>query len=376
MEKFNINKDLVKELGSTLVHTYEDGSPTGYICEEAAVRLLNSIEVKYEDAKEYILDWQRIALSKGFTACVDAGAELLYKKANEAYHELETENKLKLRTLSFSLVKDNEENAKEAVNKILELKKKYDGEYFKTIGAKAFLDGVGEARTSWTVSEYADEKGYHGVQRFSDKEKMVSLIDELSKNDLSIHVHSEGDGATKFILECIKESQSHTHNLDQRNLIAHLHFVQKEDFKNMATTNSIPRVAPLWTPAFPGMVEREIEVFGREMATSTYPIKSFLDEGCKVCFHSDYPISPLTEVSRSIFMATKRKLLDNEEQERGLSDTSNNTKEIIDRINSIKAMTINCAYALKEENRMGSIKKGKLANFTVVDKDFINATFA
>ena len=149
---------------------------------------------------------------------------------------------------------------------------------------------------------------------------MVNLITEASKNNLSVHVHSEGDGATRFILNCIKKSQAITNDLDQRNIIAHLHFVQDEDFKNMAKTNSIALVPPLWTPAFPGVVERESKVFGEDMATSTYPIKSFLDEGCKICFHSDYPISPLLDISRSIYMAEFRKVPDAEEKERGIKD--------------------------------------------------------
>ena len=97
-----------------------------------------------------------------------------------------------------------------------------------------------------------------------------------------------------------------------------------------------------------------------------------LDEGCKICFHSDYPISPLLDISRSIYMAEFRKIPDQEEKERGLSNTSNNTKESIDRLNALKAVTINCAYACKQEDRMGSIKKGKLANFAVLDKDLLN----
>ena len=372
MEKYHINEELVNRLGSTLVHTYSDGKPTGYICEEAAVDLLNSIEVKFEDAKEYILEWQRIALSKGFTACTDAGVELMYDKTNEVYYELEKENKLKLRTFSFSIVNDNEANAKEAIEKINNIKNKYDGEYFKTIGAKVFLDGVGEARTSWTVNEYKDEKAYYGLKRFSNEERMINLLNEASKHNLSVHAHSEGDGATRFILDCIKKSQAITKDYDQRNLIAHLHFVQKEDFKNMFITNSIPLVAPLWTPAFPGVVEKETVVFGKDMADNTYPIKSFLDEGCRICFHSDYPISPILDVSRSIYMAETRRLLDKEEKILDLSDTSHNINEKISRLDALKAMTINGAYAFKQDHRMGSIKVGKLANFTVLDRDLVN----
>ena len=47
-------------------------------------------------------------------------------------------------------------------------------------------------------------------------------------------------------------------------------------------------------------------------------------------------------------------------------------QECIDRLNALKAVTINCAYAMKQEDRMGSIKKGKLANFAVLDKDLLN----
>ncbi len=371
MEKFGINEEQVKKYGTKLVHVYEDGKPTGYICEEAAVNILSNLPVSYEDAKKYILDWQNTAISKGYVACCDAGAELMYKEANRAYHDLEKENKLKIRTYSFSIVKDNVGNPKEAIENILKIKTECDGEYFRTIGAKAFLDGVGEARTSWTVDEYTDEKDYYGVQRFNNENKMIELICEASKHNLSIHVHSEGDGATKFMLECIEKAQMVTNNLNQRNILAHLHFVKKEDFDNMAKTKSIALVAPLWTPKFPGAFEKETKVFGKERAENAYPIKSFVDAGCIICYHSDYPISPILDVSRSFFMAEKRSLP--EEKTMGLNDTQNNPKEIVSRLESLKAMTINCAYAFKQEERLGSIKEGKLANFVVLDKDLLNA---
>lgn len=370
MELFGINEDLLKKWGSNLVHTLPNGKPSGYICEGPAVELLGHLPISIEDAKEYILEWQNIAFSKGITACCDAGAELLFKDANIAYHELEKENKLKLRTYSFSLVKDNEEDAKAAVEHILDIKKEYDGKYFKTIGAKAFLDGVGEARTSWTVDEYNDEKGYHGLQRFADEKLMVNLLNETAKHNLAVHVHSEGDGATKFMLECVKKSQDITKNYDQRNIVAHLHFVKPEDFKNMASTNSIPLTAPLWSPKFPGVYDKDCKVFGKDRADSTYPVKSFLDEGAKVCYHSDYPISSILDISRSFFMAEKRSLP--EEKERGLGDTSCNVKEAVSRNDSLNALTINCAYALHAENEIGSIKEGKIANFAVFDKDLLH----
>ena len=369
MEYFNIDSQAVKEYGSNLVHVYENGEPTGYVCENVAVKILNAIKVEFEDAKKYILDWQNTAFSKGYTAVCDAGTELLYKKANEAYRELAQENKLKLRTYAYSIVEDNVDNPSGAIAKIVELQNSYNSEYFEIIGAKAFLDGVGEARTAWTIDEYKDEPGYHGLQRFSDEDKMIELLSVASKNNLSVHVHSEGDGATKFILDCISKSQAITNDLDQRNVIAHLHYVDNEDFDNMAKTNSIPLVAPLWTPKFPGAYENEVKSFGKHRADNSYPIKSFFEKGCKVCYHTDYPISPILNITRSFYMAEIRGIP--EEKQIGLSDTSRNTKEAVSRIDSLKAMTINCAYELKQENKMGSIEKGKIANFVVMDGNLL-----
>ena len=39
---------------------------------------------------------------------------------------------------------------------------------------------------------------------------------------------------------------------------------------------------------------------------------------------------------------------------------------------SLKACTINVAYAFKQEDRMGSITAGKLANFAVMDADLLD----
>ncbi len=47
-------------------------------------------------------------------------------------------------------------------------------------------------------------------------------------------------------------------------------------------------------------------------------------------------------------------------------------EQAIDRMEALKAMTINVAWMNNEENRLGTIETGKIANFTVYDTDFIN----
>ncbi len=132
---------------------------------------------------------------------------------------------------------------------------------------------------------------------------MVALITESDKEALSVHVHSEGGGATHFIPGCIEGAERITGGKERRNVLAHLHFVTNEDIRRMAETGSEPAVPPLWAPKFPGMYENEIKYVGPELAGQSYPIKSFCDTGENEVFHSDYPIFPMMNVPYSIYMA-------------------------------------------------------------------------
>lgn len=55
----------------------------------------------------------------------------------------------------------------------------------------------------------------------------------------------------------------------------------------------------------------------------------------------------------------------------GLS-TQRNINEAVDRMQALRAMTTNVAYTWKQEDRMGSLEVGKLANLTVFSCDFLN----
>ena len=368
LEWAGIDAEYAKKYGYDQVHVDTNGEPDGYICEGPVFEIVPKLPTTLEDAKAYLLAWQDLALRSGFTAVCDAGAEVVYRDSPRAYHELEKEGKLKLRTYAYMYVLDNIENPKAEIARIAAERAELSGEYFHIIGAKAYLDGVTEAHTAWQNQDYADEPGYHGVERFNDHDKMVELITEADKEGLSVHVHSEGGGATHFMLGCIEDAEKITGNMDQRNVLAHLHFVTDEDIRRMAATGSIPAVPPLWTAAIPGHYEIEVSYVGKELAENSYPIKSFYDLGANVVFHSDYPVSPMMNVKYSIYMAETRML----PKELGVETIPHNVKEAITREQSLRAMTINVARQWRQEHRMGSIEFGKLANMTVFDCDVLH----
>ena len=368
LEIAEIDAECAKKYGYAQVHVDANGEPDGYICETPVFELVPLLPTSIEDAKAYLLAWQDFALKSGFTAVADAGAEIVHRVTPEAYHELEKEGKLKLRTYAYMYMLDNIVSPKDEIARIAEQRVKLSGEYFHIIGPKAFLDGVTEAHTGWQNQDYADQPGYHGVERFNDHDKMVELLVEADKEGMSVHVHAEGGGAAHFMLGCIEDAERITGDMDQRNVLAHLHFVTDEDVKRMAATRSIPAVPPLWTPKAPGDYDNEVKYVGKELADQSYPIKSFFDAGANVVFHSDYPVSPVINIPYSFYTAEKRRYP--KEKFDGL-DTPRNLTEAVSREQSLRAMTINVAYQWHQEHRMGSIEFGKLANMTVFDCDFL-----
>ena len=368
LEYFGIDAAYAKKYGYDMVHVDDNGEPDGYVCELPVMEIMPKLPNTFEDAKNFLLEWQNIAFKNGYTAVADAGVELNSPLAVTAYHELEQEGKLKLRTFGYLLIQKNPESPKAEIARAAATRAKYSGEYFHIIGVKAFLDGVIEAHTGWQIDEYADQPGYYGTPVFNDRDKMVELLVEADKEGLAVHVHSVGNGATQFMMNCIEEAEKITGDMDQRNVLAHLQFVTDEDIQRMGKTRSIPAVAPLWSPKEANVYEQEVRYVGQELADQAYPIKSFYDAGANVVFHSDYPVSPMLDIRYSIYTAEKHTY----PKASGMVSAPRNLKEIITREQSLRAMTVNVAYQWHQENRLGSIEFGKIANMTVFDCDFLH----
>ena len=370
LEWAGIDAEYARKVGCAQVHVDEKGEPDGYICETPVLRVLDNLPKSMEDAKKYLLAWQDFALGNGFTGVADAGMELFYPECAQAFHELEEEGKLKLRTYAYALSPDNVEDPKAEVARAAELRAKYDSDYLHIVGIKCFLDGVTEAHTGWQNQDYADQPGYHGVERFNSHDKMVQLIVEADKEGFAVHCHSEGGGATHFMLGCIEDAIKITGDRKQNNVLAHLHFVTEEDIRRMAETGSIPAVPPLWVTKIPAAFAMESSYVGEELANKAYPIKSFFDAGANVVFHSDYPVSPMMSVKLSFYMAEARNVP--EELFPGLGAMPLNPSEAVTREQALEAMTINIARVWHQEHRVGSIEFGKIANMTVFDCDFLH----
>ena len=360
MEYFDIDEKLLETYSTNEVHVDDNGKPTGYLSEEPAIALNSKLVKSDEELQQSLLIWQEYAFSQGITATLDAHVSYFGDPTVKAYADLSKAGKLKLRTYAVHKVADTDD-----VSKLAELASKVNNEYFKITGLKIFIDGVVEAHTAWLLDEYKDQPGYFGVKSFDDHDKLVELAKLANEYNMNVHCHTVGDGAVKFALDALSEAQIATGNMDQRNALAHLQIVTPDDIKRIAEYNVIAVVAPLWSPKEETQYGLELAYLGPDRADNCYPIKSFIDEGAKIAFHSDFPVSPLMSIPQSIYSAVKREYTFKNCQPRNL-------KESIGVRDALNAMTINTAYQFGQEDHLGSLDIGKVANMVVYDTDFLN----
>ena len=369
MEAYDINEEAVTQWGTECIHVDENGKPNGLLAEKPAIDLVKRVQPELEQAKKELLGFQQYAFANGYTGVYDAGYQLLTKHDPRAYKELDDEGKLKLYTFCGSFVNDNTDTPEEDMERIVKEAEEYNGKHVRVIGAKVFADGVVEGHTAWMLDDYADKPGYKGVRRFDDHDKMVRLVKAAAAHDMNVHIHSIGDGSTRAWIDAIAEAQSETGNFDMRNALAHLQEVTPEDIKRFGEYNIMAVCGIMWALKDSVGFKQEVEYVGEEKSNNAYPVKSIMDGGGVVVNHSDYPVSPVFSAVQAFCMGVLKKLP-------SLSDDYiRNIDQAISRHEALKTLTSNVAYMWHEEDRMGSISLGKLANFVVFDRDFMHDDF-
>ncbi len=370
MEEYGINKDAVAKWGTDCVHVDANGNPTGLISEAPTFHVREKVNLTVDIMKNALLSWQELMLSNGYTGCYNAGVTLANANEPFAYYALEKEGKLKHYVYAGSLIGDNTDTPEADMDKVAADAEEHNSKHYTLLGAKVFCDGVVEAHTAWMLDDYIDKPGYKGVSRFNDHDKMVRLVKAASKHNMNVHVHTIGDAASKAWMDAFAEAAEATGDFDMRNALAHLQVVHPDVIRRMGEYNVMALCGVMWVEKSHALYEVMAQYLGQEKADNGFPVKDFFDNGVVAVTHSDYPAADTFGAPSAFCLGVNRYLPSN-----GIK-LQRNPDQCVSRYDMLRMLTTNVAYMWHEENRMGSLEYGKLANITVFDKDFMNDDFA
>jgi len=247
------------------------------------------------------------------------------------------------------------------------------GPMLRIIGVKAFLDGgmlTGSAymREPWGVSKiYAiDDPNYRGVL-FIPKEQLLPMVRTATECGLQFTAHSVGDGAVHTLLDVYEELSKTTPIRKMRPCITHSNFMNPEAVEDVARLGVIPLIQPAWLYLDTRTLVKQ---FGYDRLRYFQPLRSILESGGIAAGGSDHmqkigslrsinPYNPFLGMWTTVTRQAK------------WYDGQLHPEEALSREQAIRFYTINCALALFQEENVGSLEEGKLADFIVLDTDLL-----
>lgn len=172
-----------------------------------------------------------------------------------------------------------------------------------------------------------------------------------------LHVHCTGDMGVELALDVLERLQFEKPRFNHRFTIEHFGVSNPEQVRRMKDLGAIVSVNAYYVHELGEAYW--INSIGYERATQMSRLGTVDREGVTFALHSDFTMAPAMPLN-SAWVAVNR-----------ISETGNVLcpEERISVEAAMRAITIDAAYIIGMEDRVGSIRAGKAADFTVLEQD-------
>ncbi|MGJ8667693.1 MAG: amidohydrolase [Patiriisocius sp.] len=332
--------------GGTVV--LKDGKLTGVLVDAPMELVWNIIPQESKEFYETALkEAEQVCLSYGLTTLDDAG---LSREAIEAIDALQKNGEMNLRI--YAMIANTPENLNHFLpNGIIKTDR------LNVRSVKVYADGALGSRGAAMRKSYSDAENHFGAM-ITPAARLDSLAMVIAAAGYQMNTHAIGDSANVAVLRAYKKALEGKN--DTRWRVEHAQVVTPVDFTEFSK-NIIPSIQP--THATSDMYWAEDRV-GAERIKGAYAYKTLLENAGIVALGTDFPVEQVNPMF-TFYAAVARKDLEN------YPEDGFRKEEALSREEALKGMTIWAAYANFEEDEKGSIETGKLADFTVLDRNIM-----
>ena len=333
-----------------------NGEPTGLLVDMAMNLIADLIpkSTRNDDKKAFIKGIQRnVAL--GWTQIHVPGGTF---EDISILNEIKSENNLLQRV--YFMVDDGE-----PADLLLEKGPIIDPENLLTVRSiKMYADGALGSRGAALIEKYSDYEG-KGVFIFREEETKPRLAKALIKG-IQIATHAIGDNGNRVVLNWYEEAFENAKNNNEmvsepRWRIEHAQNITPIDQKRYVELNVIPAMQPSHAI---GDLHFAIDRLGLERINNAYAWRDLIDQGLIIAGGTDAPVE-IGDPRIEFYAAITRKDID------GFHAEGWNLNQRLTRLEALKMFTIWPAIASFEDDIKGTIEVGKLADFSIFDKDIM-----
>ena len=184
-----------------------------------------------------------------------------------------------------------------------------------------------------------------------------SVLSTFWANDWDLHIHVNGDAGLDLVLDQIERLRGLDPRPGRRIVLEHYGYARADQHPRVrqlgiAVSNNAYYLHEL-APVYAG------HGLGPERAANISPLGGLARAGVATSFHSDFPMAPAKPLNNAWVAANRL----NEAGE----VMGRNERASLDA--AMRAITTDAAHILGVEDEIGSLRRGKKADFTILEQD-------
>ncbi len=340
-----------------------DGTLLGVVTDQAQDPFNKAIPpYNKEQLQKIVLLAQESFFAAGLTTVHDAGTA---EEWIQAWEELYQRRELKLRIYASMRV-IGRPSYEELLHGSMEYFKKglRIGMYGNRLTARAYKisgDGSLGARSAWMLDDYDDRPGHKGNGKWTD-EQLYNVLYQARRAGFQIWYHAIGDAANRQCLNTYERLLRELPDPDARLRIEHAQIIAPKDIPRFKKLGVIPTHQTVFLRTDKKVADTRL---GPQRIKGAYAWRTLIDQGNVVPNGTDSPVESYNPFL-SMYCAVTRM------DERGQPEGGWYPQEAMTREEALRSYTVWGAYAGFEEHLKGSIEAGKLADFVVIDRDYLD----
>lgn len=327
-----------------------DGEPTGIIKDSAKDLVLRAIgERTPAQIDAAVAKGIELALSKGVTQVHPTELETI---SFDSTRRLRGRGETGLRFRHYLPLKDWEDQA------ALIAREGRGDDWVQWGGCKVVFDGSLGSRTARFYEPYLDDPGTRGII-VTDPADLRRWIAGADKAGLQVTAHAIGDEANDIVLDTLAAVAKANGPRDRRFRVEHVQHVKPHAIPRFKAQDVIASVQPYHAIDDGRWAVRRI---GEKRLETSFAFGSLVRTGAHVCMGSDWPVAPIDPFV-GLDAAVNRETLD------GKHPQGWQPEQRITLAQALRCYTREGAYAGFNQDKMGLIALGHLADFAVMDQD-------
>ncbi|TQV77543.1 amidohydrolase [Aliikangiella marina] len=353
MRLAGINRDTPDPPGGKIIRD-ENGDATGVFIDTAMYLIekkippMSSLELEYAFDKAY-----EHLLALGLVGIHDAG---ITQPEIDSYVKRAKENRLPIRIYGMLAGSSRDLDRWLDAGHI-----KDDKDMLSIRSVKLYSDGALGSRGAAMLQPYSDDADNKGLLLTKPRD-LDQLVEKIISKGFQVNVHAIGDRGNRIVLDALEKTYKKIGGRELRNRNEHSQVVSLKDIPRFKELDVIASIQPVFATSDMNMAEDRV---GPWRIKGGYAWKKFLDQGTIIAAGSDFPVE-LANPFHGLHAAVTRQDRDNLPKGGWLPDQKLTPQQ------ALIAFTINAAYAAHQEKTLGSLEKGKWADFILVDRDVIN----